>query len=120
LVGAPSIWWDNRSLLTHIARLREKQSRLNAELFIGVGEDETPSMLGDLELFDRQLATRPFAGLSVTTQRFAGRDHYNLLPDLFRDGFHFLFGERGRGPWSEPNRSSQLTAKSTRITKTRP
>lgn len=94
LAGAPSIWWDNRSLLAHIARLRDAQAALEAELYVGVGEDETPSMLGDLAMFDRQLAARPFAGLHVTTRIFPGRDHYNLLPDLFREGLRALFPRR--------------------------
>jgi uncharacterized protein len=93
IAGAPSIWWNNRSVLEDIARLRDRQASLPAELYIGVGEDETPSMLGDLALFDQQLAARPFADLRITTERFAGRDHYNLVPDLFTAGLRALFGQ---------------------------
>jgi hypothetical protein len=91
IVGAPSIWWDNRSLLAHLAQLRDTQSALPAEIYIGVGTDETPSMLGDLALFDEQLEARPFAELRITTQRFPDRDHYNLVPDLFTGGLRALF-----------------------------
>ena len=96
IVGAPSIWWDNRSLLGHIERLREAQDSLPVELYIGVGEDETPSMLGDLALFDAQLGARPFADLRIRTQSFPDRDHYNLVPDLFTAGLRELFGATAR------------------------
>jgi predicted alpha/beta superfamily hydrolase len=92
IAGAPSIWWDNRSLLTHLSHFRDRQASLPAELFIGVGADETPSMLGDLALFDRQLAARPFADLRVTKRTYPDRDHYNLVPDLFTGGLRELFG----------------------------
>jgi uncharacterized protein len=96
IVGAPSIWWDNRSLLAHIAQLRDTQSSLPAEVYVGVGADETPSMLGDLALFDEQLAARPFADLRITTRRFPHRNHYNLLPDLFRGGLRAMFDRQSR------------------------
>ena len=92
IIGAPSIWWDNRSVLAHLSRLRDVQDRLPAELYVGVGTEETPSMLGDLSLFDAQLRARPFADLRITTQRFPDRDHYNLVPDLFAGGLSHLFG----------------------------
>ncbi len=92
IAGAPSIWWDQRSLLAHLARVRDTQASLSAELYIGVGADETPSMLGDLALLDQQLAARPFAGLRLTTQHFPKRDHYNVVPELFAGGLRALFG----------------------------
>jgi hypothetical protein len=78
-----------------VAKLRDQQANLPVRLFLGVGEDETPSMLGDLTLFERQLAKRPFAGLEVTSRRFPERTHYNVLPDLFRAGLSTLFGPAG-------------------------
>jgi predicted alpha/beta superfamily hydrolase len=91
LVGAPSIWWGRRGFLRLVAKLRAQQASLPVRLFLGVGEEETPSMLGDLALFEQQLAKRPFTGLEVTTRKFPGRNHYNVLPELFRDGLHTLF-----------------------------
>jgi predicted alpha/beta superfamily hydrolase len=92
LVGAPSIWWDNRSILGIMKRFRDQQASLTAHLFIGVGTDETVSMLGDLLLMEKQLAERPFAGLEITSVKFPGRDHYNVTPDLFSAGLRMFFG----------------------------
>ena len=90
LVGAPSIWWDERCLLGIAGELRDRQSTLPAKLFIGVGEDETPSMTGDLDLLRQTLAARPFDGLEIISQTFPGRNHYNVLPELFQHGLRAL------------------------------
>jgi predicted alpha/beta superfamily hydrolase len=95
LAGAPSIWWDNRSLLTLLKRFRDHQTTLPAHLFIGVGTKETESMLGDLLLFEKQLAERPFAGLQITSVKFPGCDHYNVTPDLFSAGLRTFFTPTG-------------------------
>ncbi len=94
LAGAPSIWWADRSLLAMIAKLRDEQSTLQAEVFLGAGADETESMIGDLDLLRKQLAARPFDGLTVTEEVFPGRDHYNVTPDLFRAGLTALLGPK--------------------------
>jgi predicted alpha/beta superfamily hydrolase len=91
LAGAPSIWWDNRSFLTLMKRFRDQQATLPAHLFLGVGTDETVSMLGDLALMEKQLAERPFEGLQITSVKFPGRDHYNVMPDLFSAGLRAFF-----------------------------
>jgi predicted alpha/beta superfamily hydrolase len=91
LAGAPSIWWDNRSLLALLNRFRDRQASLPAHLFLGVGTEETTSMIGDLLLMEKQLAERPFAGLQITSVKFPGRDHYNVTPELFSAGLRTFF-----------------------------
>jgi predicted alpha/beta superfamily hydrolase len=97
LAGAPSIWWDNRSFLTLMKRFRDQQATLPAHLFLGVGTDETVSMIGDLLLMEKQLAERAFEGLQITSMKFPGRDHYNVMPDLFSAGLRTFFAS-GNAP----------------------
>jgi uncharacterized protein len=92
LAGAPSIWWDDRSLLKLVAKFRQRHATLPAQLFLGVGSEDTASMLTDLELFERQLAARPFAGLEITSVTFPGYDHFNLAPELFAAALRRLLG----------------------------
>ena len=92
LASAPSLWWDERSLLRLAAERRDATSELPARLFLGVGEEDTPSMTGDLAALEEQLAARPFTALNIVSRRFAGHDHYNVLPVAFREGLHTLFG----------------------------
>jgi predicted alpha/beta superfamily hydrolase len=91
LASAPSLWWDERSLLRLAAARRDSTGELPARLFLGIGMEDTPSMTGDLALFEAQLAARPFAALEIVSRRFAGRDHYNVLPTAFREGLGALF-----------------------------
>lgn len=92
LAGSPSVWWDNRSILRQARTLRARYARLRARLFLSVGEKDSESMTGDLALLEAQLAKKPFKGLDITSCRFAGRDHFNALPDAFRAGLTALFG----------------------------
>jgi predicted alpha/beta superfamily hydrolase len=92
LASAPSIWWDNRSLLGLVAGLRDRQKELVGRLYLGVGAEDSPSMLGDLDLLEKQLAARPFEGLRVTSERFPGRDHYDVVTISVRDGLATLLG----------------------------
>jgi predicted alpha/beta superfamily hydrolase len=92
LASAPSLWWDNRAVLCSAENLQRTGIALAARLYLSVGEEDTPSMTGDLELLEQQLAARPFPQLDIVSQRFAQRDHYNVLPDAFRAGLKALFG----------------------------
>ncbi len=93
LASAPSIWWAERAILAQIQQLRSQQSQLPGRLFLSVGAEDTASMTGDLTLLEQQLAATPFAGLTVSTRRFADRDHYNVLPLAFSEGLRILFEE---------------------------
>jgi len=92
LASAPSLWWDDRAELCRAQKLQRTGVTLPARLFLGVGEDDTPSMTGDLDLLEQQLAAQPFPGLEIVSRRFARRDHYTALPDAFREGLAALFG----------------------------
>ena len=96
LAGSPSVWWDDRDILKQAKRLRARQTKLRASLFLSVGEKDSESMTGDLALLETQLGKQPFKGLDRTSRRFAGRDHFNALPDTFRAGLATLFGNVGR------------------------
>ena len=90
LASAPAIWWDNRSILGLASALRDRTAELEASLYLCAGDEDTPSMTGDLALLEAQLDQRPFAGLRVTSERFAGRDHYNVVPQAMRAGLASL------------------------------
>jgi uncharacterized protein len=92
LASAPSIWWDNRSILGGISRLRERHASLDGSLYLGVGENDSPSMSSDLGLLEKQLKDRPFKGLCVVSEVFPGRDHYDVLPFSVSAGLACLLG----------------------------
>jgi predicted alpha/beta superfamily hydrolase len=92
LASAPSIWWDNRSLLALVSARRDSSAALDGRLYLGVGADDTPSMLADMGLLEKQLGERPFEGLGVKTDRFPGRDHYDVVPLTMSAGLASLLG----------------------------
>jgi hypothetical protein len=92
LASAPSIWWDDRSILSAISRLRDHHSTLDGTLYLGVGEDDSPSMSSDLGLIEKQLKDRPFKGLRVISEVFPGRDHYDVLPFTVGAGLASMLG----------------------------
>lgn len=91
LAGSPSIWWDERVLLTALRKTAPTPPPFPVRLFLSVGEDDSPSMTGDLTLLETQLASFPRPGLIHTVERFAGHDHYTALPTGFRQGLRWLF-----------------------------
>ncbi|HTQ31350.1 MAG TPA: alpha/beta hydrolase-fold protein [Opitutaceae bacterium] len=90
LISSPSIWWDNRSVLALLAAAAGRP-RTPARAFFSVGADDTPSMCGDLELLERQLAAKPLPNLEHVFVRLEGKDHYSALPAAFRAGLRWLY-----------------------------
>jgi hypothetical protein len=90
------LWWDDRALIGAAQRLQQTGATLPAKVFLSSGADDSPSMTGDLTLLEKQLEARPFPELEVISRRFAGRDHYNVLPEAFRTGLGVLFGPAGK------------------------
>jgi ferri-bacillibactin esterase len=92
LASAPSLFWDDRVLLCQAGKLQRTGVPLPARVFLGVGENDSPSMNGDLDLLEAQLEAQPFPKLEVVRRRFPNRDHYNVLPETFAAGLQTLFG----------------------------
>ena len=91
LASAPSIWWDDRSILRIAAERHAGDANLKADLFLSVGESDTKSMTGDFALLEQQLREQPFTDLHVASRRFPRRNHFNVLPDAFGAGLTALF-----------------------------
>ncbi|HTO04922.1 MAG TPA: alpha/beta hydrolase-fold protein [Opitutus sp.] len=93
LASAPSIWWDDRSILRLAAERHARKADLKAHLFLSVGESDTKSMTADFSLLEQQLHEQPFTGLRVTSRRFPRRNHFDVLPDAFGAGLIALFND---------------------------
>ena len=91
LVSAPSLWWDDRAILREVACAARSADRPPTRAFFGVGQDDTPSMLGDLELLEGQLRSAPLAGLEWTSRRFPDHNHHDVLPTSFSAGLRWLY-----------------------------
>jgi predicted alpha/beta superfamily hydrolase len=92
LASAPSLWWDDKAVICAAQKVQRTGVARPARLYLSVGEEDTTSMTTDLEQFEQQLSAAPFPSLEVITQRFPGRDHYNVLEDAYAAGLTSLFG----------------------------
>ena len=92
LASAPSIWWDNRSILAEVSKVRDARASLDSRLYLGVGENDSPSMASDMALLEKLLKKRPFKDLRVVSEVFPGHDHYDVLPLTLSAGLASLLG----------------------------
>jgi hypothetical protein len=83
---------DDRVLLCQAGRLPQAEVSSLTRLFLGRGENGTPSMIAKLELLEARFAAQPLTQRKVINRRFPKRDHYNVLPDAFVAGVQALLG----------------------------
>jgi len=91
LISSPSVWYDDRSILKIVQSLRDEQKVLPARAFLSVGEEDSPSMTGDLTLLEAELTARPFEQLELIQKRYPKQDHYTAIDPAFEDGLAALF-----------------------------
>jgi hypothetical protein len=91
LASAPSLWYHDRNLLGFISDQQRRLPTRPGRLFVGIGENDTESMLADVATLEEQLRAKPIASLEVQGRRFPGRDHYDLIPESFRAGLAALY-----------------------------
>lgn len=96
LASAPSVWWDDRAVLRRLAAVQATGESVPARVFLGVGLADSHSMIGDLDLLERQLDARPVPHLETVCARFPDRNHFDVLPEAFRAGLAALYGTSAR------------------------
>lgn len=93
LAASPSVWWAERAVLKAVSAIQDDDVQLPARLFVSVGLKDSKSMTGDLDLLERQLATRPVRELHVGRARFPDHNHFNAIAVSFRAGLAELFAQ---------------------------
>lgn len=89
--GSPSIWWNNRSLLTERDRYlaeREKQDR-NNELMLIVGAEELGYIVQDAREMVKSVAP-----MRVYYKEIEGQEHVSMLPAALNDALRFALDPR--------------------------
>lgn len=83
------MWYHDRVILRLIEKERKRDAQLKGRLFFGVSDEDTPSIVCDLALLEKQRAERPFDGLEILYQNFPGQNHYTVI----EDGLTALYSE---------------------------
>ncbi|HEU5077693.1 MAG TPA: alpha/beta hydrolase-fold protein [Opitutaceae bacterium] len=91
LVSSPSVWWDERSILKQVAAVASKPLPRATRAYFSVGEKDSASMTGDLDILEKQLAENPREGLTTTFQRFPTKNHITAMDVAFSAGLEWLF-----------------------------
>ncbi len=79
-INSPSLWWDNEKLFQMEKSFAEKNKKLNAQVFMTVGNKEGESMLTPITAFADSLKTHNYSGLILTTQIFEDEGHFSVVP----------------------------------------
>ncbi len=95
VAGSPSIWWKNHALLQRRHGLRERLSQgdVRADVLIGIGSEEKPSMISDARGMHEILQSYSDGGLSVSYREFEREGHVSVIPPLISCMFRWLAGK---------------------------
>ena len=89
VLGSPSFWFDARHIMTMEASYARTHSDLPADIFMYIGEYETPGpsrrnpnidMVGDVRSMERILKSRGYARLRVQSVVLSDEDHLTVAP----------------------------------------
>lgn len=106
ILGSPSIWYDKKHLLGVEARYAETHRDLPADVFLYIGEFETPragdarynsetDMVGDNRLFEQRLKARKYPSLTIASDVVEGEDHLTVFPSGFTRGLKRALPPKG-------------------------
>lgn len=92
ILGSPSLWYDKGAIFRIEEEIANKNSPINAEVFMYIGSEESMSkrsnMVEDVLNFERVLNSRGHSGLSINAYVLPDATHYStftlLLPDALK------------------------------------
>lgn len=97
VIGSPSIWWDNKYLLSLEAKTQLNKT-LSANMFISVGAEETTTMdspknemVGDAREFYNRLKARNLENLNLELRIIESANHATAFPTTAIQGLWWLF-----------------------------
>ncbi|WP_102796867.1 alpha/beta hydrolase [Bowmanella denitrificans] len=105
VLGSPSLWYDNKALLSQVSAWADGQVAPKGKVFIGVGELETPlgsnishDLVGDAISLKSQLAPWRFEDFDVQLYLVPDARHETAFPTVAIRGLSWLFGSSQTTP----------------------
>ncbi|MES2825689.1 MAG: alpha/beta hydrolase-fold protein [Pseudomonadota bacterium] len=88
IIGSPSLWYDQKVILNMEEKYSKSHNRMNANVMIYVDADATGinSMVKDVRLFEKQLSSHKYTGLSVYVEVIKNENHHSVFPALLSKG----------------------------------
>jgi predicted alpha/beta superfamily hydrolase len=96
IIGSPSLWWNNRTILSIEDSFGASKKPLPAKLFFAVGlleQSMAPEMpmVSDLREFSDRLKRRNYAGLELQTHFFEDEDHGSVVAGTISKGLRYIY-----------------------------
>ena len=95
LVGSPSLWWNDGTILKAQAAFAEAGKKLRGRAFFSVGATEGKIMLDPFQRLLTTFGGRENAGFRFESRVFEGVDHLSGVAGAFSAGMKFLYGPEG-------------------------
>lgn len=106
---SPSLWYGRKVMLAREGARALTAKDLPAKIFMAIGaqeattdpdteprEDSSYDMVGDMAELTRQLTSRNYPSLSVTTLVIPGEDHMTVYPAAITRALEWAYGEKGK------------------------
>jgi predicted alpha/beta superfamily hydrolase len=93
LIGSPSLWWDNGTILKSEAAAKSGKS-LRGRVFLSVGADEGPLMVDPFRRLTAALTTHAYPDLRVESHIFEDTDHLSGALASMSRGLKILYARR--------------------------
>lgn len=98
IIGSPSIWWNQRSILVEEKSFAESRKQLRARLFLSAGSEEEKeftsyAMVSNLQAFVDTLRSRKYAGLEIQSHIFEGESHLSVVPATISKGLRSIYAK---------------------------
>ncbi|MBV9421220.1 MAG: alpha/beta hydrolase [Alphaproteobacteria bacterium] len=94
---SPSIWWDDRTILSQEAEFAKTAKDLPVNLFLSIGaleeaEHGSARMVSNLYQLDAALRSRKYPSLRQAMEVFPNEGHITVFPASFTRGLRTVFG----------------------------
>jgi hypothetical protein len=94
LISSPSLWWDNKIMLTKEGGFAKSHQDLPAEVFMSVGELESEDIILPFHEFVNALTQAHFPSLHLQSKVVPQTDHSSVIPKAYIEGMRYLFSEK--------------------------
>ena len=92
VLTSPSIWWDDRVMLTREAAHAAQTEDVAATVFLSLGGDEVEDGFGGQKELYEQLASRRYPSLDLHWELFPGETHQSVISAAVVRGLRTVFG----------------------------
>ncbi len=91
IIGSPSIWWDDNTIVNDAEAFIDSHERLDADVFMSIGEDEPTTMVPNMLEMAERLREANLTGLNLKTHVFPGETHISVISANFIRGLRNVY-----------------------------